>query len=99
MDSDTERLARSDLTSVLSKFPGSRLTGMSKRHRIAPLHATIGPPAKALPPAPQKPVKKKKADESDEEEDDADDSRSEDEHGDKKPKKKEKGIEWFMVED
>jgi hypothetical protein len=70
---------------------------MSRRHRIAPLHSKIGPPAKALPPVPQKPVKKKKGEESEEE--DSDDGGSEDEDGNKKSKSKVKGIEWFMVED
>lgn len=70
---------------------------MSKRHRIAPLHAKIGPPAKALPPVPQKPVKRKKGDESDEE--DSEEGGSEDENGVRKPKSKVKGMEWFMVED
>jgi hypothetical protein len=70
---------------------------MSKRHRIAPLHAKIGPPAKALPPVPQKPVKKKKGEESEEEE--SDDGGGDDEDGVSKRKSKVKGMEWFMVED
>jgi hypothetical protein len=90
-------VARNDLSSVLAKFGGARPTGMSKRHRIAPLHAKIGPPAKALPPVPQKPVKKKKGDESDD--DESDQGGSEDENGVRKPKSKVKGMDWFMVED
>jgi len=70
---------------------------MSKRHRIAPLHAKIGTPAKALPPVPQKPVKRKKGDESDDK--DSDQGGSEDENGVRKPKSKVKGMDWFMVED
>jgi hypothetical protein len=71
---------------------------MSKRHRIAPLHAKIGPPAKALPPVPQKPVKKKKGEESEEEE--SDDGGGDDEDGvSKRKSSKVKGMEWFMVED
>jgi hypothetical protein len=89
--------ARDDLSGVLSKFGGARPAGMSKRHRIAPLHAKIGPPAKALPPVPQKPVKKKKGDDSDDEDDEGE--TSEDEEGNKKVKSKKKGIEWFMMED
>lgn len=90
--------ARDDLSGVLAKFGGARPTGMSKRHRIAPLHAKIGPPAKALPPVPQKPMKKKKGDESEEEESDDGDG-EEDEDGVSKRKSKVKGMEWFMVED
>jgi hypothetical protein len=70
---------------------------MSKRHRIAPLHAKIGPPAKALPPVPQKPVKRKKGDESEDE--DSEEGDSEDENGVRKSKSKAKGMEWFMMED
>jgi hypothetical protein len=81
---------------VLAKFGGAKATGMSRRHRIAPLHAKIGPPAKALPPVPQKPVKKKKGEDSDDEEES---DVSEDEEGNKKPKSKKKGLEWFMMED
>jgi len=90
--------ARDDLSGVLAKFGGARPTGMSKRHRIAPLHAKIGPPAKALPPVPQKPVKRKKGDESEEEESDDGDG-EEDQDGAPKRKSKVKGMEWFMVED
>jgi hypothetical protein len=89
--------ARDDLSGVLAKFGGAKPTGMSKRHRIAPLHAKIGPPAKALPPVPQKPVKKKKGEESEEEE--SDDGGGDDEDGVSKRKSKVKGMEWFMVED
>lgn len=91
--------ARNDLNSVLSKFPGSRMTGMSKRHRIAPLHAKIGPPVKALPPVPLKPVRKKKDDDDDEDEDDeGEEGGSGDEEGRQK-KNKAKAMEWLMMED
>lgn len=86
---------------MLAKFPGSRLTGMSKRHRIAPLHSKIGPPAKALPPVPQKSEKKKKSEDSEDEDengvhDEEDDSGEE---GGQKKRKKGRGIEWYMEED
>jgi hypothetical protein len=51
----------------------------------------IGPPPKALPPVPLKPVKKKKGEESDDEDDD--------EEGRKKKKGKAKAMEWLMMED
>lgn len=74
---------------------------MSKRHRIAPLHAKIGPPVKSLPPAPQKPVRKKKGEESEEEDEDSAENEDGDESGIEggKNKKEGKGMEWFMVED
>lgn len=89
---------RNDLASVLSKFGGARQSGMSRRSKIAPLHMKIGPPAKALPPPPSKPSKKKKGD-SDDEDDDSDAEMESDGEGGLRKKKKEKGIEWFMVED
>lgn len=70
---------------------------MSRRHRIAPLHAKIGVPARSLPPVPQKPVKKKKGQDSEEEDEDDDDDQVDD--GDGKGTGKARGIEWFMVED
>lgn len=82
---------------MLAKFGGARQTGMSKRHRIAPLHAKIGAPAKALPPVPQKPVRRKKGDSSDEE--DSEEGADEDENGVRKPKSKVKDIEWYKMED
>lgn len=75
---------------------------MSRRLRIAPLHAKIGPPVKALPPVPLKPVRKKKgdSDEEDEEEESVGEEESDGEGGVRKVKKgKGRGIEWFMVED
>lgn len=90
---------RNDLASVLSKFPGSRFTGMSRRLKIAPLHSKIGPPKKELPPAPKKAEKRKKGEESEEDEDED----GEEEEGEdgvvRKRQKKERGLEWFMVED
>jgi hypothetical protein len=86
----------------LAKFPGSKPSGMSRRLRIAPLHTKIGPPAKALPPVPQKPVRKKKGEsDEDEDEDEEGEEESDGEGGvrKKKGKSKEKGLEWFMVED
>jgi hypothetical protein len=80
---------------------------MSRKLRIAPLHRVIGPPPKALPPVPLKPVKKKKGEESDDEDDDDEaadggadgGSGSEDEEGRKKKKGKAKAMEWLMMED
>lgn len=76
---------------------------MSKRLRIAPLHAKIGPPAKTLPPVPQKPVRKKKGEESEEEDEEEGEngngSGSEDEEEGKKRNKKAKAMEWLMMED
>jgi len=74
---------------------------MSMRIRIAPLHVKIGPPVKALPAVPQKPVRKKKGDSEDEdEEEEVGEEESDGEGGVRKVKKgKVKGMEWFMVED
>ncbi|CAK9786557.1 unnamed protein product [Cutaneotrichosporon oleaginosum] len=82
------RTPRNDLAGVLSKFPGARRTGMSKRLNIVPLHASIGPGVKALPPPPPK-SKKKVEEEEDEDE--------EDENGN--PKVKVGSREWLMMED
>ncbi|KAI9633564.1 uncharacterized protein MKK02DRAFT_38220 [Dioszegia hungarica] len=91
---------RNDLASVLSKFPKSRFAGMSRRLKIAPLHSKIGPPKKELPPAPKKAEKRKKGDSDDDEDDEEDEEDDEDgEGGVKKKKSKEKGIEWYMMED
>lgn len=90
-------LARNDLASVLSKFGGARQSGMSRRNKIIPLHAKIGPPVKALPPPPPKASKKKK-DESEEEDSDEAEMESDGEGGMRK-KKKVKGMEWYMMED
>ena len=93
-------LARNDLPAVLSKFSGTKTAGMSNRLRIAPLHAKIGPPAKALPPVPQKAVRKKKGDSDDEDEEDDGEEESDGEGGTRKVKgAKGRGMEWFMVED
>jgi len=97
-------IARSDLSSVLTKLPGgnygARQSGMSRKLRIVPLHAKIGPPAKAKPPAPTKPVKKKKGEDSDEDEDEEGEGSGDDDDGEGKArKKKEKGMEWYMMED
>jgi hypothetical protein len=70
---------------------------MSKRNKIVPLHAKIGPPAKLLPPAPLKPSKKKKDGEEEEESDEAE--MESDGEGGLRKKKKERGMEWFMMED
>lgn len=78
--------ARNDLSSVLSKFPGARRTGMSRRLKIIPLHQKIGPGVKALPPPPLKPSRKK-VESEDEDEDEAD------------GKVKEGSREWLMMED
>jgi hypothetical protein len=84
----------------LSKFPKSRFAGMSRRMNIAPLHSKIGPPKKELPPAPKKAEKRKKGDSDEDEDEDEDDEDEGDEVGGvRKKKKKEKGMEWFMVED
>ena len=73
---------------------------MSKRLRIAPLHAKIGPPAKSLPPVPQKPVRKKKGDSDEEDEEDGAEEESDGEGGVRKVVKvKGRGMEWYMVED
>ncbi|WRT70609.1 uncharacterized protein IL334_007607 [Kwoniella shivajii] len=86
---------RNDLISVLAKFGGAKRSGLTKKHKIIPLHQKIGPPAKSLPPVPKKPEKKKVNDDDDDDDDDA----SEDEFGIKKVKNGKKGLEWFMVED
>ena len=92
-------LARNDLPAVLSKFSGTKTTGMSNRLRIAPLHVKIGPPLKALPPVPQKAVRKKKGESEDEEEEDGEEE-SDGEGGTRKVKDvKGRDMEWFMVED
>lgn len=72
---------------------------MSKRHRIAPLHAKIGPPVKALPPAPLKPVRKKKDDEDEDEDEERDGDGDSDDEESKAKKAKAKALEWYMVED
>lgn len=62
----------------------------------------IGPPAKALPPVPLKPVRKKKGDsDEDEEEEGEAEEESDGEGGVRKVGKREngRGMEWFMVED
>ncbi|BEI87409.1 uncharacterized protein CcaverHIS019_0101270 [Cutaneotrichosporon cavernicola] len=82
------RTPRNDLAGVLAKFPGARRTGMSKRINIVPLHGSIGPGVKALPPPPPK-SKKKVEDDEDEDE--------EDENGN--PKIKVGSREWLMMED
>ncbi len=61
---------------------------MSKRISIAPLHASIGPGVKALPPPPPKNKKKVEEDEDEDEED---------ENGN--PKVKVGSREWLMMED
>ena len=93
--------ARSDLNSVLSKYPGTKSSGMSKRLRIIPLHVKIGPPAKPLPPVPQKIMRKKKGESEDEDEEEDEEEESDGEGGVRKIRKKGKvkGMEWFMVED
>lgn len=85
------------MSSLLSKFPGSKPTGMSRRLKIVPLHTKIGPPPKRLPPPPPKPVKRKKGDSD---EDDESEYESDGQGGTrKKVKSNERGMEWFMVED
>ena len=83
---------------MLSKFPGARQTGISRKLKIAPLHMKIGPPVKALPPPPPKPSKKKKV-ESDDDDDDEEAEMESDGEGGTRKKPKVKGIEWFMEED
>ncbi|GMK54424.1 hypothetical protein CspeluHIS016_0110100 [Cutaneotrichosporon spelunceum] len=82
------RTPRNDLAGVLAKFPGARRTGMSKRINIVPLHVSIGPGVKSLPPPP--PKSKKRVDEDDNEDED-------DENGN--PKIKVGSREWLMMED
>jgi hypothetical protein len=91
-------IERSDLASLLTKFGGHKPLGMSRRTKIVSLHQTIGPPKKALPPAPKRAEKKKKGESDDEDEDD-DEFYESDGEGGRRRKSKEKGIEWFMVED
>ena len=55
-----------------------------KRVKIVSLHEKIGPPAKALPPVPQKPTKKKQQDDEDDEENEED--CEEDEDGNRRKK-------------
>lgn len=89
---------RSDLAGVLSKFGGgARQSGMSRRGKIVSLHTKIGPPVKALPPPPPKPSRKK-VDEEEEEDSDGAEMESDGEGGVRR-KKKERGMEWYMVED
>ncbi|KAL1409829.1 hypothetical protein Q8F55_003828 [Vanrija albida] len=73
-----------NLASALLKLPGAKRSGLSKRLRIAPLHAHIGTPARVLPPPPPKPSKKKV-----ESDDDSDDE----------GKIKVGSREWLMMED
>lgn len=89
---------RSDLAGVLSKFGGARQSGMSRRSKIISLHSKIGPPVKALPPPPPKASKKKKDDEEEDEDSDEAEMESDGEGGVRR-KKKERGMEWYMVED
>jgi hypothetical protein len=81
---------------------------MSRRIRIAPLHTKIGPPAKALPPVPQKPVKKKGGESEDRDEDGDGDGDGDGEEGDEESdgeggvRRKgtvKRGMEWYMIED
>ena len=80
---------RSDLSSVLSKFQGSKSAGMSRKLKIVPLHAKIGPPAKAPPPLPKKPEKRKKGDSDEETE----------EEGDGEERRAKRDKEWLMQDD
>ncbi|BEJ16474.1 hypothetical protein CspHIS471_0510790 [Cutaneotrichosporon sp. HIS471] len=82
------RTPRNDLAGVLAKFPGARRTGMSKRINIVPLHGSIGPGVKTLPPPPPKNKKKVEEDEDEDEED---------QNGN--PKIKVGSREWLMMED
>lgn len=60
---------------------------MSKRLRIAPLHTSIGPGVKALPPPPPKNKKKAEEDEFDEDDEEAE------------GRVKVGSKEWLMMED
>ena len=74
---------------------------MSKRLRVVPLHAKIGPPVKSLPPAPLKPTRKKKGESEDEDEDEDEGEEESDGEGGvvRRSKKRERGMAWYMVED